>query len=137
MNKSSDNKSTLLRPEGKRTLNAPLVEIDLNKFIKKIKHEVTWAENDQNVITIFKSEHSTIVLMGMKENAELKTHTANGNVIIQVLEGEINFKTDLHSTLLEKGQMIVLQANIQHSVVAIIESFFLLTINIEALNYFF
>ncbi len=132
MKKNTDNESTLLRPEGKRILNAPLVEIDLNKFIKKIKQEVTWAENDQNAITIFKSDSSTIVLMGMKENAELKAHIANGNIIIQVLEGEINFKTDLHSSLLDKGQMVALQSNINHSVVAILESFFLLTICMEA-----
>ena len=132
MKKNTDNESTLLRPEGKRILSAPLVEIDLNKFIKKIKQEVTWAENDQNAITIFKSDSSTIVLMGMKENAELKAHIANGNIIIQVLEGEINFKTDLHSSLLDKGQMVALQSNINHSVVAILESFFLLTICMEA-----
>lgn len=132
MEKNNDNESTLLRPEGKRILNAPLVEIDLNKFIIKLKQEVSWAEKDQNSITILKSDNYTVVLMGMKENAELKTHNANGNIIIQVLEGEINFKTDLHSSLLDKGQMIALQSNINHSVVAIIESFFLLTIYMEA-----
>ncbi len=132
MEKNNDNESTLLRPEGKRILNAPLVEMDLNKFIIKLKQEVSWVEKDQNSITILKSDNYTVVLMGMKENAELKTHTANGNIIIQVLEGEINFKTDLHSSLLDKGQMIALQSNINHSVVAIIESFFLLTIYMEA-----
>lgn len=132
MEKNNDNESTLLRPEGKRILNAPLVEMDLNKFIIKLKQEVSWVEKDQNSITILKSDNYTVVLMGMKENAELKTHNANGNIIIQVLEGEINFKTDLHSSLLDKGQMIALQSNINHSVVAIIESFFLLTIYMEA-----
>lgn len=132
MEKNTNVESTLLRPEGKRILNAPLIEIDLNKFIEKLKQEVNWAENDQNAITIFKSEYSTIVLMGMKENAELKAHTSNGNIVIQVLEGEINFKTDLHSSLLDKGQMVTLQSNISHSVVAILESFFLLTICMEA-----
>ncbi len=132
MQKNIDNKSTLLRPEGKRILNAPLVEIDLNKFIKKIRQEVTWAEKDQNSITILKSDNYTVVLMGMKKNAELKAYTANGNIIIQVLEGEINFKTDLHSSLLDKGQMVALQSNISHSIVAILESFFLLTVCMEA-----
>lgn len=125
---NKSNEATALRPEGDRILNAPLVEMDLNKFIAQLKQETTWANSDINSITIFKSGYMTIVLIGMHQNAEFKTHTANGCINVQVLDGKINFIAEQQTLSLEKGQMIALHANIPHSVLALKESFFLLTI---------
>ncbi len=116
------------RPDGKRILNAPLVEMNLNKILKQIKSETTWAESDRNTVTLFKSETMRIVLIGLHKNAALKPHKANGVISVQVLEGQIEFTADQQSTQLEKGQMITLQENITHSVRAAVESFFLLTL---------
>lgn len=121
------NEATSLRPEGDRVLHAPLVEMDLNRFIQQLKAETTWTESDRNSITIFKSDHTTIVLIGLHEKAEMKKHTANGCIHVQVLKGMINFRTEQQDSVLEEGQMIVLQENIPHSVTAMLESFFLLT----------
>jgi len=125
---NKSNEATTLRPEGDRILNARLVEIDLNKFITELKQETTWADSDRNSITVFKSDIITIVLIGMRENAELKEHTAIGNITVQVLEGEINFVAEQQTLSLAKGQMITLEANIPHSVTALKDSFFLLTL---------
>lgn len=122
------NEATLQRPEGDRMLNAPLVEMDLNKSIAQIKRETTWADNDRDSVTIFKDDSMRIVLMGLHAGAELKTHTANGIISVQVLEGKINFTADQRTVSLEKGQMIALQERIPHSVLAVEESFFLLTL---------
>lgn len=121
------NESTSLRPDGDRVLNAPLVEMDLHHFIGQLKLETTWQESNHNSITIFKSGYMTMVLMGMHEHAELKKHTAKGNITVQVIAGNIRFATDQQTVLLTKGQMVALQANIPHSVFAMEESFFLLT----------
>jgi len=128
---NKSNEATALRPEGDRILNARLVEIDLNKFIAELKQETTWADSDRNSITVFKSDTTTIVLIGMRENAELKEHTAIGNITVQVLEGEINFFAEQQTLSLLKGQMITLEANIPHSVAAVKESFFLLTLSLK------
>jgi len=128
---NKSNEATTLRPEGDRILNARLVEIDLNKFITELKQETTWADSDRNSITVFKSDIITIVLIGMRENAELKEHTAIGNITVQVLEGEINFVAEQQILSLAKGQMITLEANIPHSVTALKDSFFLLTLVIN------
>ena len=125
-NKSND--ATPQRPDGERILNAPLVKMNLNEFIKQIKSETTWADSDRNSVTIFKSETMRIVIIGLHENAELKPHKANGLISVQVLEGKIEFTAEQQSTQIEKGQMIALQENITHSVRALTESFFLLTL---------
>ncbi len=125
---NKSNEATALRPEGDRILDAPLVEMDLNNFIVQIKHEITWATTDHNSITIFKSDNTTVVLIGMHQNAELKKHKAYGNIHVQVLEGKINFCTEQQTVPLKKGQMIALKADIPHSVLALDDSFFLLTV---------
>ncbi len=125
---NKSNQATPQRPDGERMLNAPLVEMDLNKFIQQIKEETSWAQSDRNSITLFKSPTMRIVLLGLHKNAELKTHQAAGVISVQVLEGSMNFITEEKSVLLEKGQMIALQENIPHSVRAETETFFLLTL---------
>jgi len=129
--KNKANEATAQRPDGDRLLNASLIEIDLNKFIVELKQETTWADSDRNSITVFKSYNTTIVLIGVHANAELKTHIAKGHISIQILEGEIQFTAEQQTVSLEKGQMIYLQENIPHSVLAIKESFFLLTMMIN------
>lgn len=125
---NKSNEATPQRPQGDRMLNAALVEIDLNKFIEQIKQESAWNESDRNSITVFKSERMRIVLIGLHENAELKTHTANGTISVQVIEGLIKFTAETQTVSLEKGQMIALQEKVPHSVIAVQESFFLLTL---------
>lgn len=126
------NEATPLRPDGNRVLNANLVEMDLNKFIDQIKNEETWANSDRNSVTVFKSETMRIVLLGLHKNTEIKPHKANGVISVQVLEGKINFIAEGQTTTIEKGQMIALHANIIHSVVALQESFFLLTLSMKS-----
>ena len=128
---NKSNEATPLRPEGDRILDAPLVEMDLNNFIAQIKDEITWATTDRNSITIFKSDNTTIVLIGLHKNVELKKHQAKGNIHVQVLEGEITFTTEHQTASLEKGQMIALKATIPHSVLALEDSFFLLTMIVQ------
>ncbi len=122
------NEATPQRPEGNRVLNAQLVEMDLNKFIDQLKSETTWKESDRNSVTIFKSETMRIVLLGLHENAELKPHKANGVISVQVIAGKVNFTAEEESVLLEQGQMIALQDNVTHSVIALSQSFLLLTL---------
>ncbi|MCB0318950.1 MAG: cupin domain-containing protein [Bacteroidetes bacterium] len=122
------NQSTPLRPQGERILSSNLVEMDVKQFIQQIRSEKVWAESDHNSITIFKSEKMRIVLIGMHKGATLKTHTANAIISVQVVEGLIKFTADEQTIALENGRMIALQEKIPHSVSAVEDSFFLLTL---------
>jgi quercetin dioxygenase-like cupin family protein len=70
-----------------------------------------------------------IVLVALHEDTLMKKHTNDGIICVQVLEGEINFITDEQPVVLKKGQMITLHKGLAHSVAAIKESVFLLTLN--------
>jgi quercetin dioxygenase-like cupin family protein len=122
------NESTDLRPEGERMLDAPLVNIDIGRFITQIKKETAWDNSDRNAITVYKTSGLRIVLVALHEGAVMAKHTAAGIISVQVLEGEINFTTDEQSVILKKEQMIALHKGLPHSVTALKESVFLLTL---------
>lgn len=122
------NESTELRPDGGRIMDAPLVSMDVPDFIKQIKNEPAWAKNDRNAMTIYKTNGMRIVLIALHEDKVIARHTANGVISVQVLDGEINFITDHQSVVLKPGQMIALHKGEPHSVAAIKESVFLLTL---------
>lgn len=123
-----NNESTDLRPEGARLMDAPLVSMDIPEFIKQLKAEATWENSDRNAMTVYKTNGMRIVLIALHEDAVLKKHTADGIISVQVLEGEINFSTDKESKVLIQGSMIALHKGLPHSVKAIKESVFLLTL---------
>jgi quercetin dioxygenase-like cupin family protein len=122
------NESTPQRPEGDRSIDAALVTIDLPLFIEQIKQESSWKDGDRNAITVFKTNGLRIVLIALHEGAEMARHTANGIISVQVLEGQLQFNTDGQSVELNKGQMLALHERIPHSVQAIKEKIFLLTL---------
>ena len=128
---TKSNEGTPQRPQGERILDGSMVTMDLNFFINQVQNEAAWKETDRNAVTIFKSATMRIVLLGLHQNAALKTHTANGIISIQLLEGKINFSAQEQTVTLQKNQMIALHENIPHSVVALEDSFFLLTLSMH------
>ncbi len=122
------NESTELRPEGGRLMDAPVVPVDVPYFLSKIRNEPAWENSDRNAMTVYKTEGMRIVLIALHQMAVMEKHSANGIVSVQVLDGEISFTTEGNTYNLTKGQMIALHRNIDHSVTAIEESVFLLTV---------
>lgn len=105
-----------------------MVYIEIPKLIKQLKEEVTWKTSDRNAITIFKTDGFRIVLIALHKAAFLEEHNAKGKISVQVFEGEIKFNTVNDSNTLRKNEMIVLHKGLNHSVEAIKESVFLLTL---------
>ncbi|WP_301922660.1 cupin domain-containing protein [Ferruginibacter sp.] len=122
------NEATPQRTQG-HLLDAPLVSINIPVFIEQLKQEAAWKESDRNTITVFKTNGMRIVLIALHKGAEMATHTANGIISVQVLEGQMKFTADPQTVVLNKGQMLTLHALIPHSVLAIEETVFLLTLS--------
>ena len=122
------NEATPQRPEGNRALDANMVVMDIDQFMEQLRKEPAWHNSDHTAITIFKSDRMRIVLIGLHEGAILPTHTANGMISVQVVEGHISFAAEQQTAELAEGQMLALHEKIPHSVTAKKESFFLLTL---------
>src|SRR5690349_10393143 len=102
------NEATHLRPEGDRAMDATLVSIDLPLFVKQIKQESSWKNNDRNAITVFKTNGMRLVLIALHAGAEMKTHTADGIISVQVIDGRMKFSADKRCVELNTGQMLAL-----------------------------
>lgn len=126
--KEKCNDPTSQHPEGDHMIDGPLVSIDLPLLMEQIKEEKSWKDGKRNAITVFKTNELRIVLIALHEGSELARHVADGIISIQVLEGRMQFKTDQQSVDLGEGQMLVLHEEIFHSVKAIRQTIFLLTV---------
>ena len=125
------NEATPLRPDGERELDAEMITMDLSKLMTQIKEEQSYKTGDKNAITIFKSSGMRIVLVALHQGTEMKTHTAPGVISVQVLEGKISFNTEEKSAERSTNQMLALHAGIPHSVKAIEDAIFLLTLSLQ------
>jgi quercetin dioxygenase-like cupin family protein len=132
--KEKKNDATPLRPEGERSVDAPMVTIDLLQHLKNIREESSYNSGPRNAITLFKSDQLRIVLIALHAGGELPTHTADGTISVQVIEGQIIFSTQFEKSTLTPGQLVTLHKKIPHSVLALEESAILLTLSLaEAL----
>jgi len=127
INKHND--ATMNRPAGDRTIDAPSLLLDLPAFIRQIRAEDEWRDNDRNSITIFKTNDLRIVLGGLHKDAEMVPHKSEGVMSIQVLEGSLNVNTDELDATLNTGQVIVVHKGCNYRVVATEEAIYLLTIS--------
>lgn len=124
--------ATNLRPQAERKIDAPLVTIDIPYFIKQLLSEKTWKKKDRNSITVFKTTEMRIVLIALHKGAEMVRHTTKGLISVQILKGELEFKTDEQLVKLKKEDMLTLQHNIPHYIRAKKKTFFLLTLIMQA-----
>src|SRR3954447_26747165 len=121
------NESTLNRPEGGRLLDAPLLIIDVAEHVQHLKNEPAWQKNDRNGITLFKTKGMRIVLVIMHAGAEMRPQTIDALVSLHVLNGYLDVITDDQTAKVEAGQILTLHAKINHSVHAVVETTFVLT----------
>jgi quercetin dioxygenase-like cupin family protein len=120
--------STNKRPEGNHIIDASIVKIDIPALAKQIKNETPWTESDRNAITVFKTNGLSIVLIALHKDAVMPKYQAHSLINIQVLDGEIEFSTDEESVNLTKGQILAVHCAIPHSILAVEETVFLLTV---------
>ena len=113
------NQATENRPEGDRIIDAPYVFIDTQNFIDQLKHERSWEKNDRNGITVFKSEKLAIVITALRANAFVQDYAVNGFLTIQVLEGQVDVKTNDKNLSLTAGQSIVFHPHLSHSILSV------------------
>jgi quercetin dioxygenase-like cupin family protein len=101
-------------------------------MLKRIKAEDTWRSSSRNAMTLMKGRGQRIVLIAMHGKTEIPMHRADGQLILQVIEGSLRVHTDAQAITLGKGELLALHAEIPHAIEAMRESAFLLTLSAEA-----
>lgn len=110
------------------SMHSVITRANIENLIQDIKNN--WAKG-KHAITLFKSEHKRMIMMGLRQANELKPHLASGLLTIQVLEGNIDFTAGADTLAVSKGDIISLSEDVLHSVKASEDSIFLITIALQ------
>lgn len=110
-----------------RVLDAPLLTFEIQSLITKLKSEGAWKNSPKNSITLNMGTGLRMVIISLHEGASIEPHKADHPISVQVLEGELEFKTDAQTETLKKGHILMLHQSIVHSIKAHTECSFLLT----------
>jgi quercetin dioxygenase-like cupin family protein len=111
-----------------RVLDGPLLIFDLPVLMKKIKQEDSWQNGQRNAITLLKSDNMRLVLIALRAGEEIDFRQSDNLISLQLLEGNSEFRAVNKTVELKQGNLITLHENMEHSLIAISETIFLLTI---------
>lgn len=102
------NNATHQRPSGHRALDGLLVPVDLPRFIAEIKNEPAYNENGKNAITVFKSEHTTVTLIALKNEEKIKSGPEEGHLLMSlyIIGGSLTFFLADKEQYLTEGQLL-------------------------------
>jgi quercetin dioxygenase-like cupin family protein len=113
-----------------RSLNNQILFFDLPEITGRVKNEDAWKKGDRNAITLLKSSSMRIVLIALKDLAEINFRHSGNFISIQVLDGTAHFKMENKAVILPKGSLVTLHDDIGHTLIAMEESVILLSIAI-------
>ena len=99
-------------------------QFDIAEELKKIRARAA----EVSSTTLLKTDTLRVVLMALKAGARLAKHHADGRLVVQVLEGEIEFHAENVPHQLRAGALVSLEAMTQHEVSASTDAVLLLTI---------
>ena len=107
-------------------------QYDLNLEIESIKLELEAGQNstDRQTKLLVKEEDYRLVLIRLKKGAHIKEHSAAGRIFVQVLEGHIQMNVLSSKFDMPQKNLLTIEPNIKHDVLAIEESVFLLTLSL-------
>ncbi len=78
--------------------------------------------------TLSSKPHVNITLFAFDKDEEISAHTSPGDAMVQVLDGEALINIDGEKIIATKGQVVVMPANVPHSVGAKSQFKMLLTV---------
>lgn len=92
--------------------------MDLNK-VNKIDNLIDY-QNDAVVSkTLIKKDKGTVTVFAFDKNQGLSEHTAPFDAMVQIIEGKADILLDGKSNVLYGGEMIIMPANVPHTLIAI------------------
>ena len=109
-------------------LQVPLRVINLGGEITMLKREKAWEQGKRVANTLAKEGDLSLVLTLMRPSTVLDEHKTAGATTIQCLSGRLKLRALGREIELIAGEMIVLDRDVVHTVEAVTESAFLLTI---------
>jgi quercetin dioxygenase-like cupin family protein len=118
-----------LRTHPKDRLAAPVQRIDLAEAVARLRAESHPSVSGHRQIALARHGSLSLILFAFEKDGFLKEHQAAGEVIIQVLAGQLSVSVAADEFTLGPGAMLTLAPGLLHSVRALKDSDMLLTLS--------
>lgn len=76
--------------------------------------------------TLMEHDDSSLNAVAIKKDAVIDTHTSAADAAVLVVDGEIELHFDAEKFKIKKGEMLMFKKDVQHKVVALKDSKFLI-----------
>ncbi len=90
--------------------------------VHKLAEQVSTGFDKVQFRNIFSNANGGVVLVGFKKGQKLDTHVAPAELMVNVIEGEIEFTILDKPHVLHTGEFLLLGQDVAHSVVALQDS---------------
>lgn len=117
-----------LRAHPRERLAAAIQRVDLREASARLRSEPHASVSGHRQLAIVRRGPVSVILFAFEEGGLLKEHQADGDVIIQVLTGQLSVTVDDEAVTLGPNALLTLAPGQPHSVRAIEDSDMLLTI---------
>jgi quercetin dioxygenase-like cupin family protein len=109
-----------------RSSSFPIARLDLVEEIRQLR--ASPMPHGHVSKTVLHHRELRIVLMVLQAEAQIPRHHAKGSLAIQVLDGRVIVGVSQESFDLGAGQLLALEPELEHAVVAIEDSALMLTV---------
>jgi quercetin dioxygenase-like cupin family protein len=108
-------------------MDAPYLEFNVTRELQQLHLEPGW-DFGHNAKTLVKYDGLRIVLIALKALASIPEHHTEGQISLQAIVGHVKVRAEGRSFELRPGGLLALEHGLHHTVEALEESAFLLTI---------
>jgi quercetin dioxygenase-like cupin family protein len=112
-----------------RPLSGPMMTFDLQEQLASIRADDAYAKHGRSARTLAKSGRFRLVLAALTDGHEIATHQAESPLTIQVLEGDLQYRTDTGVNRLRTGEILFFGPGDAHDIRANGDSAVLITIS--------
>ena len=109
-------------------VGAPVIELDCGSEVATLRASDSYRGADHSAAPVAKQSELRVVLVALKAGGLMHEHHADAPITVHGLEGRIRFDVGGQSHEVTPGHVLIAAGGLPHSVLAIEESAFLLTI---------
>ncbi len=93
-----------------------------------IHNDVVFNEAKPMISVLFETDFTKEIRIAMHKNTQMKEHKTAFPIVVEIVEGEINFGVNGEVKNLKKGDLIALEGNVPHDLKAVENSIIRLTL---------
>ena len=111
-----------------RWLAGSMLSFDLADEARQLLEEAAWQQTGRTAKTLVKEADLRVVLVALRRGVAMDPHQASGPITIQAVSGQFRVGLPDQHINLAPGQFVALESALRHSVTAVEDGAFLLTV---------